>query len=137
LVVSGGAGIAGALNVGTDLGTKHIKGNSSAPSMAASTGAGTSPTSPSITGNDMSGTISFTTGSAPAVSAIVYTVTFNGAYGTAPIVVLTPGNAASAALVGATNVFVGAITTTNFTLNSNTTALVASTAYKWYYHVIQ
>ena len=45
-------------------------------------------------------------------------------------------NAATASLMAAQAVWIN-IGASNFTINSNTTALTASTAYKWNYIVIQ
>lgn len=124
--------------------TKHIIGSSGTPTIAAGTGAGTSPTV-SVSGTDMSGIVNVTTGTTPTGSnAIVGTITFNTAYGSAPKgVVLTPANTNSAALATTTQVFVPAngqtngTTTTTFVVESNGTALAASTAYIWTYQVIQ
>lgn len=109
------------------------------PTIAAGTGAGTGPTI-SITGVDSNGYISVTTGSAPATSATIATVTFaSSAYGSAPrTVILTPANAATAALaVAAQAVVIQAnITTAVFVVTSGGTALAATTAYQWYYSVL-
>ena len=53
-----------------------------------------------------------------------------------PVVVITPANAATASLAAAQAVWVN-ITTTGFSINTNATAVVSSTAYKWNYVVIQ
>jgi hypothetical protein len=52
------------------------------------------------------------------------------------VVVITPANAATASLAAAQAVWVN-ITTTGFSINTNATAVVSSTAYKWNYVVIQ
>jgi hypothetical protein len=119
-----------------DITAKHIKGNSGALSIAASIGAGTSPSAVSVTGTDMSGVVSLTTGTSPSVNAVLATITYNTAFSTAPVVVITPANAATASLAAAQAVWVN-ITTTGFTINTNGTAVGASTAYKWNYVVIQ
>ena len=77
-----------------------------------------------------------TTGTSPTVNAVLATITYNTAFSTAPVVVITPANAATASLAAAQAVWVN-ITTTGFTINTNTTAVVSSTAYKWNYVVIQ
>jgi flagellar basal body rod protein FlgC len=64
------------------------------------------------------------------------TITYNIAYSSSPVVVITPANAATASLMAAQAVWIN-IGASNFTINSNTTALTASTAYKWNYIVIQ
>ncbi|MFM1775201.1 MAG: hypothetical protein RJA53_811 [Bacteroidota bacterium] len=126
----------GAIVTTNDITAKHIKGNSGALSIAASTGAGTSPSAVSVTGTDISGVVSLTTGTSPSVNAVLATITYNTAFSTAPVVVITPANAATASLAAAQAVWVN-ITTTGFTINTNTTAVVSSTAYKWNYVVIQ
>jgi hypothetical protein len=119
-----------------DITAKHIKGNSGALSIAASTGAGTSPSAVSVTGTDMSGVVSLTTGTSPSINAVLATITYNTAFSTAPVVVITPANAATASLAATQAVWVN-ITTTGFTVNTNATAVVSSKAYKWNYVVIQ
>lgn len=118
-----------------NLSIPHLLGKTSAPSIAAGAGAGTSPTV-SVTGSDLAGEITVTTGTLPTgTNATIVTLTFTAAYGTAPSVVLTPSNAITAVLSGVTQTFVNS-TTTTFLLKSGTTALTASTTYKWMYHVI-
>jgi hypothetical protein len=119
-----------------DINAKHIKGNSGALSIAASTGAGTSPSGITVTGTDMSGVVALTTGTSPSINAVLATITYNTAFSTAPVVVITPANAATASLAASQAVWVN-ITTTGFTINTNATAVVSSTAYKWNYVVIQ
>jgi hypothetical protein len=84
----------------------------------------------------MSGVVTLTTGSSPTINAILATITYNSAFSTAPVVVITPANAATASLTSAQAVWVN-INTGNFTINTNATALNASTIYKWNYVVIQ
>lgn len=124
---------------------KHLDGTTAAPGIAAGTGAGTTPTvSMGTNSNDISGIINVTTGTTPTgTNAIVVTITFNTSYVTAPFVTLTPANRNAQALTGATAVLVPAagqtngVTTTTFVIESGATALTASTAYIWAYHVIQ
>jgi len=123
----------------TDVQLKHLVGSSSAPTIAAGTGAGTSPTV-SISGTDLSGYISVTTGTVPTLSATVATITFNGAYGATPKCVLVDAaNSNASGLSGLGMVYVdqAGITTTTFALTAGATALTGSTAYTWYYHIIQ
>lgn len=123
----------------TGISTVHLQGSSSAPTIAAGAGAGTSPTV-SVTGTDLGGYITVTTGTLPTLSATVVTVTFNVAYGSAPrCIQLTPAGPNAALLSGVNMVYVdqSGITTTTFAITSGTTALTASTTYKWYYSVIQ
>jgi hypothetical protein len=126
----------GAIVTTSDINAKHLKGNSGALSIAASIGAGTSPSGLTVTGTDMSGIVSLTTGSTPSVNSVLATITYNTAYATAPIVVITPANAATASLTAGQAVWID-ISTTGFTINTNTTAVVSSTGYKWNYVVIQ
>lgn len=128
-------------NISIDAGnlqTNSIRSNGSAPGIAAGTGAGTSP-SISVTGSDMAGTISVTTGTLPTLSATVATVTYNIAYGIKPHVILTPANSNAALLSGVNMVFVNDGTSTNsaFVLTAGTTALTAATTYIFYYLAIQ
>ena len=126
----------GAIVTTNDINAKHIKGNSGALSIAASTGAGTSPSGITVTGTDMSGVVALTIGTSPSINAVLATITYNTAFSTAPVVVITPANAATASLAATQAVWVN-ITTTGFTINTNATAVVSSTAYKWNYVVIQ
>ena len=126
----------GAIVTTSDINAKHLKGNSGALNIAASIGAGTSPSGLTVTGTDMSGIVSLTTGSSPSVNSVLATITYNTAYTTAPIVVITPANAATASLTAGQAVWID-ISTTGFTINTNATAVVSSTAYKWNYVVIQ
>lgn len=114
-------------------------GGGNSPTVTAGAGAGTSPTvSVDSAASDNGGTISVTTGTSPTGSnATVVTLNFFAPYNTAPHVILTPHNAAAAALSGATQVFGGGETTAHFTITSGSTALTTSTAYQWNYHVIQ
>ncbi len=114
---------------------KHLIGNSSAPTIAAGAGAGTSPTI-SITGTDLAGAVTVTSGSTPSASSVIVTITFNGSYGTAPYVQLTPANAATALLNGTTMVYVTA-TTTTFVINAGTVGITPATTYLWNYASIQ
>lgn len=111
----------------------HFVGNSSTPTIAAGTGAGTGPTV-SITGTDQDGVISVTAGTTPGTSATVATITFSLAFPTNTFPVLTPANSNAALLSGVTMVYTTG-TTTNFTITSGTSALTSTLQYKWYYHV--
>lgn len=110
------------------------------PGHTADSGAGTSPTITFNTGAyDGAGTVIVTTGTSPAGSnAGIVTITFNNGtgYTNAPTsVVLTPANANAAALSGASQVYVPAPTTTYFVITSGTTALAASTTYRWNWYI--
>lgn len=104
------------------------------PSMVDGPAAGTSPVSV-LTGSDTAGKIVLTAGTTPAASDIIETITFGNAFPNAPHVVITPGNAAAAALSGnaATHVVPA---TTKFDLRVGSTPLVNATQYIFYYHCI-
>jgi hypothetical protein len=104
----------------------------------AGTGAGTSPTlALNANSNDVSGYLSVTTGSSPAASATVATLTFGVAYATLAKCGLWPANAAASALSGAGKAFVPVGSNTAFAITSGTTALAASTLYTWGYSCTQ
>lgn len=120
---------------GGDLGILGHLGSLShnAPTAAAGANSGGSPPAPALTGcTDISGKITFGTGTGPAAGAQCV-VTFNVAYANAPKVVLTPINSASASL----NLYV-ATTTTNFTVSSVSapSASQTNTVYGFFYHVL-
>ncbi len=102
------------------------------PTIAAGTGAGTSPTI-TITGNDAAGQISVVAGSTPSASATIGTVTFGTAFPTNSFVVITPANVGTAALAAD---FYVTSTTSAFALKGGTTALTGSSTYLWNYHVL-
>ncbi len=135
LNVTGTAGISGTAKM------LHIKGNSIAPTISAGIGAGTSPTVSVISGStDIAGWVSVTTGTLPATSSTVFTITFANPYISTPKVILQPCNSAAKALLVASAIYVDratGITTTTFTATSGATALTGATAYEWTYHVIE
>jgi hypothetical protein len=124
---------------GTMISGKHFSGlTTSAPTAAAGTGAGTSPTiSLNANSNDLSGYLSVTTGSSPAASATVATLTFGTAYSTLAKCGLWPANAATSALSGAGLAYIPVGSNTAFTIASGATALAASTLYTWGYTCTQ
>lgn len=108
------------------------------PTIAAGTGAGTSPTV-TVTGNDRAGLISVATGTAPAASAVVATITSSTASGAAPkAVILTPAGPNAATLSGNGAVYLDSASTTaaHFVLKVGSSALAASTTYLWHYQVV-
>lgn len=125
------------LDVAGNVEMRHLIGNTGTPSIAAGAGAGTTPTVTLSNATDMSGIVNVTTGTIPTgTNAVVATITFETAYGHAPNVVLYPNNANTAILSGVSMVYTTS-TTTTFVITSGTTALTASTAYKWFYQVVQ
>jgi hypothetical protein len=115
-----------------------VKGAAGVPTIAAGTGAGTSPTI-AVTANstNLSGDITLTTGTTPAASATLFTVTLANSV-SAPNrceVTLTPENAATAGLTVGAIPYAPAGGTTTWTVNSSGTALSAGTAFAWHYTV--
>lgn len=113
------------------LSTLHLKGNSSAPSGLAGTGAGTGGTC-TLAGTDVSGQVTVATGTSPSSSATVCTVTFANAYAATPHPALTPANSTAVAAP----LYADGASTSTFTLSS-TTALTASSTYKFNYILAQ
>lgn len=116
-----------------------LAGDNIAPVKSTSTGAG-SPTTSSLGPNsdDNSGLITVGVGTSPAASATVATITFNTPFPGKAIVVITPANAAAAALSGAQQVYaICNYPATSFTIKSGTTALTASVTYEWNYVVMK
>lgn len=106
------------------------------PSVAPGAGAGTTPVTPTLTNaNDTKGQISITTGTSTPAGVIV-TLTFVRNYLTAPIVILTPANAATANIMVSSKI-TAASTVTTFTINSTTTALADATTYSWFFHCFE
>ena len=139
LDVTAAASMLGNIFTGTIVSAKHFSGlTSSAPTVAAGTGAGTGPTlALNSNSNDLSGYLSVTTGSSPAANATVATFTFGTAYATLAKCVLWPANAAASALSGASNPYIPVGSASNFTIASNMTALAAATLYTWGYTCTQ
>jgi hypothetical protein len=104
---------------------RHIVASNSligAPVLAALTANGTTPPSPTFSstgGTDVRGIVRFGSGTSPS-SGDQISVTFSNAYSNAPIVMITPQNAATAAL----GLYVSSVSTTGF----NIAAQNASTA---------
>lgn len=118
--------------------TASLQAGGLAGTAIASTGAGTSPTI-TVTGGQLGGLISVTTGSSPASSANVTAVAWALLWSTAPkAVILTPVNAAAAALTGNAQVYVdrSQTTTDRFFLKVGSTALAGSTTYEWAFVVV-
>lgn len=127
---------------GSTLGVPHLKGTSSTPTVAiGAAGAGANATT-SVSGTDMSGTISVTTSAldTPLGNSVIVTLTFNVAYGVAPRVVFIPSNSTAWNLAsGVARLIQANVTTTTFAIESGATPLTALTAatYTWNYVVIQ
>jgi hypothetical protein len=115
---------------------RHTTVNNAITSITGGTGEGTSG-SRALAGGDVGGKITITTGTGPTASATVETIVFSAAYASAPYVLLTPANAAAAALTGNGQVYISSTSTTQFVITAGSTNLVASTQYIWYYQVVQ
>jgi hypothetical protein len=117
--------------------SKHVAVTSTgpAPAVAAGANAGTSPPAPVIVGDDSKGEITFGTGTSAAAGAQV-AVTFNTPYtpGTTPRPVISPANAATAALLP----YISAQSATGFTVSvqGSPSSSQASTVYAFNYIVI-
>lgn len=110
--------------------SSSLGGTLSNSNVAVSTGAGTGG-SASIVGLDGTHQLTVITGTLPTLSAAIATVTFTATRGHISYVVLTPANAATALLTGASMVFMSANSATAYTLSAGTTALTAATTYVW------
>lgn len=123
---------------GSQTSISGIFGYPGTPGIAAGAGAGTSP-SLTIVGTNICGQIILTPGVTPTgTNAVVATITFVNGFGAtaAPVVMLTPGNAATALLSGVTMVYTTNPNLTSWTINSGTTALTTGTQYFWNYQVM-
>lgn len=101
--------------------------------IAAGTGAGSSPTI-AIAGPPQSGTITLTTGTLPALSATIATISYGQTFPTGSIVTFSPANSNAALLSGTTMVY-AAGGTSNFVMTAGAAALTAATQYIWNYQV--
>jgi len=136
LTSSGAMVFSSAANV---ISVRNLKGTGTAVTTTTGSAIGTSGTATVTTNStNTAGKITITTGSASTgISGTLCTVNFANAFGVAPNVVLTPANSAAALLTGGTQIFVSASATGNFTITSGTTAPALSTAYQFYYMVIE
>jgi hypothetical protein len=116
---------------GRNITGRIISGNTSpTKSLGAGSGSGSSAT---LAGNDMAGSITLTTGSAPSTASTIITLTFGTSLSSSPsAVVLSPGNAATAALT-TNQPFVSGLNVDGFGLTSNAVALINGITYVWYY----
>ena len=130
-------------------GATHVVSTSGQPTVIAGAGAGGGAMASFETGNnnapsDGSGIVNVTTGSGPAANSAVATVTFNQSWlrttasqtmatDYAPACTVSPANAAAASLSGASTVYVGPATKSEFAITSNATALAPATTYAWTY----
>ena len=122
-------GISGNLFVGT-----HIVTQGSAPGLTGGPAACTGPTA-DVFGNDTAGLISITTGTGCAGVGKFATFAFHTPFAAAPRVILTPANAAAAELTA--YIDNSTITNASFDLQIASGTISDSTAYLWYYHILQ
>jgi hypothetical protein len=109
-----------------------LSSNTTSPTINVGTGAGTAP-SVSIAGTDKAGEVIVTTGLVTAgAGATIVSVTYQLPYQNDSYVTLTPANAATALLSGATGTFVDA-NAFGFSIDAGATALAVTTTYKWNY----
>jgi hypothetical protein len=137
VVLATSPSISGPTISGIQTNTGHVVSNGTAlgcGDLAFGTGAGTSPTCTSVTGDDRRYRVSFSTGTAPATGAVIFTVTFKSAYGATPFCALTPETSTGAAKINA--LFLTPTTTTLALALSTIGVLVASTAYVFTFQCI-
>jgi hypothetical protein len=118
--------------VGTFTIAKILGKTANEPGVAAGSAAGSSPTL-TMAGSELSGTFQVVAGTTPSGTTIAtFTLDVamaNSSYG----VVITAANQSTAGL--ATMAWINVTSTTQFTINC-ATPLVATTTYKWNYHII-
>jgi hypothetical protein len=102
------------------------------PSIVAGAAAGSGPTLSITKGNDKSMQVSFTQGSTP-ITGVLATVSFSLPFpgGYIPSIRFSPANSASAALNGATQIWMDAANTNSFTINTGSSALSNGVTYIW------
>ncbi|GAB4023282.1 hypothetical protein GCM10028808_73240 [Spirosoma migulaei] len=106
------------LDIAGRIKTRGIVTNGSAPTIAVGAGLGTTGTTAAIVAgsNDMAGKMTLTTTAGVGVSAVMATVTFNVAYGSAPrAIILSPANAKAAD--ERTRFYVSSITASGFVVS--------------------
>ncbi len=106
-------------------------GNSAIPTIATGPGAGMSAARAALSSSStsVSGSVSFTTGSSPAPSSVVATITFATPLAQAPNTCL-PAAQNSATASAMNSLWIGPPTTTGFVLSSGSLPLTASTTYE-------
>jgi hypothetical protein len=126
LVISNEVTIANDLILG-----RHIVSSPKPTGLSGGVAACTAP-SVTLTGNDIAGKISVTTGTGCGTLGKIATVDYNQNYSTIPKVTLTPANVNAAGLT--------TFVTSNFGIFDVEVAsgtISDTTVYEWYYHVIQ
>ena len=110
--------------------------DSTPPTVATSTGAGTGATA-SVVGSDLEGQLTVTTGTACVNGGAIVTVTFNTPRNISPKgVIITPANGNALVKNAIVVAYNTQITTIKFALHTAGGVLVDSTPYIWYYKVL-
>ena len=106
------------------------------PTPSYGTGAGTSPSGLTLSGNDIGGVVSFTTGTSIPANATVLTITFANAFASPPKSIIIQGADYNATLLFSSgSVYVTNITTTSFDIKEITNPIGYSIPYSWFYLV--
>jgi hypothetical protein len=115
-----------------------VSKQTTAPTAARSgNGAGAAGVCSIVSGTDTAGILQVVTaGAGEVASTAMCTVTFNAAYGVAPVVVMTTALAPAASQAAGIETFVSATGTTTFSVSSGAIALADVATYQWYYIVI-
>jgi hypothetical protein len=129
IAVNGALSVAGNITI-----NGHVVTGGSTPTIVTGAAACTSPPTPTITGNDTSGTISVTTGASGCASGIIASISFAGAFGAAPHVTLTPTTAGTQTL--GQYIDGSTISATGFKIGTANTPAI-NTTYSWSYWVAQ
>lgn len=118
----------------TSITVAEIDTTGTTPTMAPGAAAGTSPTCTTVSGHNVSGVLTCTTGIA-TTTGIVATITFSGTLGTAPQgCVIMPRN--NAAALFSTSAYTTAPSTTSWTITTDAVAPTTSVAYSWSYECL-
>jgi trimeric autotransporter adhesin len=116
-----GAASGGTANAILTLKDGHLQSQqSTAPTVVANAGAGATATA-SLSGTDVAGVLTLSTGTSGWGTGAQATVTFNKTYGSAPKVIITAASGNTAAAMVTRQVYVTS-TTTTFTINFNVAA---------------
>lgn len=123
-------------NVRLQLENGHVKSSQTTPpTVAAQSGAGTGASASLTNATDVAGNIEIDLGTLTLAAGAQAIVTFNQTYAVAPIVLLTPTNATAASNVAVFGVYTTSSTST-FTVNFASAGVALSTL-KWNYQVIE
>lgn len=116
----------------------HLAGATPLLTGTLGTGAGTG-ASYAISGTDLGGYLSVTTGTGCATDATIITLPFAVAFASAPHVILVPADKLTQNLAKGQEAIVDAttISVNSFVVKSNGTALVDATVYRWQYFIVQ